>query len=118
MVVAVACHSVRFLTDCIIAESLVALRAVEFCRNISFLNIILERNSLIVVTALNSMDDNWSRYEQIMHDIDVVLHCFDSWQCCHTKREANKAALRLVEEGVMHDSDRVWFNIIHDFLFL
>jgi ribonuclease HI len=78
---------VRFLTDPIIAESFATLRVVEFYRNRGFSHIILEGDSLIVVTALNNRDDNWRsrRYEQIMNDIDVVIYCFDSWQCCHTK---------------------------------
>jgi hypothetical protein len=32
------------------------------------------------------------------------------------KAGVNKAAHRLAKEGVMHGIDRVWFNIIPDFL--
>jgi len=70
-----------------------------------------------VVTALNNRDENWCRYGQILHDIDVVLHCFDSWHCCHTKWGANKAAHRLAKEGVLQGIDLVWFNVTLDFLF-
>jgi len=116
MVVAAACHSVRFLTDPIIAELFVALRAVEFCRNRGFSHIILEGDSLIVITALNNKNDNWRRYGKIMNDIDVVLH-FDNWQCCQTKQGANKVDQRLAKEGVLHGIDRCWFNVIPDLLF-
>jgi ribonuclease HI len=116
LVVATACHSMRFLTDPIIAESLAALRAVEFCRNRGFSHIILEGDYLIVVTALNNRDDNWRRYGQIMNDIDMVLHCFESWHVCHTKRRGNKAAHSLAKEGVLHGIDRVWLNVIPGFL--
>jgi hypothetical protein len=116
MVVAAACHSVRFLTDPIIEELFVALRAVEFCRNRSFSHIILEGDSLIVITALNNKNDNWRRYGKIMNDTDVVLH-FDNWQCCQTKRGTNKVAQRLAKEGVLHGIDRCWFNVIPDLLF-
>jgi ribonuclease HI len=50
----------------------VALKAVEFCRNMNFFNIILEGDSLIVVKTLNSRDDSWCCYGQIVHDIVEV----------------------------------------------
>jgi len=95
---------------------LAALRAIKFCRNKGFSHIIVEGNSLIVVTALNNRDDNWRRYMQIMNDIDIVLHCFESWRVRHTKRGGNKAAHSLAKEGVLHGIDRVWLNVIPGFL--
>lgn len=52
-----------------------------------------------------------------MLNIDAVLHDFQSWSCCHTKRGANKAAHLLAKEGILHGIDRVWLNFIPGFIF-
>jgi hypothetical protein len=101
----------------IIAESLAALRAVKFCRKISFFNIIWKGDSLIGVKTLNSTDNSWCTYGQIVYDIIEVFHCFDSWQCCHTNRWANKIAHTLAKEGILNSNDIVWLNVIPNFYY-
>jgi hypothetical protein len=59
---------------------------------------------------------SWCRYGQIVLDIGEVLHGFDSWQVCHMKKGANKEAHTLAKEGLLKGNDRVWFNVISDFL--
>jgi hypothetical protein len=71
---------------------------------------------LIVVTALNNRDGNWRKYGQNMNDIDMVLHYFESWHVRHAKRGENKAVHSLTKEGVLHNIDRVWLNVIIGFL--
>lgn len=48
------CHMVDTVVDPVVAEVLVALRTVEFCKNRGFTLIILEGDSLLVVQAINS----------------------------------------------------------------
>jgi hypothetical protein len=79
----------------------VALKAVEFCRNMNFFNIILEGDSLIVVKTLNSRDDSWCCY-------GLRFNCFSSWQCCHMKRGENKATHTLANEGILKGNDYGW----------
>ncbi len=62
--------------DLVVAESIVALRVVEYCRNRGFSNIILEGNSLQVVQSLAKTDFNWTQHGQIMEDIREIMRSF------------------------------------------
>jgi len=52
---------------------------------------VLEGDSLIVVQAINCAGENWSKYENIIANIQAILTRFNIWKTCHTKR-TNSAA--------------------------
>jgi hypothetical protein len=47
---------------------------------------LLEGDSLIVVQAINCIGENWSKYENIITNIQAVLTGFNIWKTCNTKR--------------------------------
>jgi ribonuclease HI len=72
------CLQVNILAEPVVGEALAALQMIEFCRIRGYTRIILEGDSLIVVQAINRIGENWSRYENIIADIQAVLAGFRS----------------------------------------
>jgi hypothetical protein len=58
---------------------------------------ILEGDSLLVVQAIKHTCENWSKYGDIIVNIQTVLTGFHSWQTYHTKRRANSIARILAQ---------------------
>lgn len=109
-VYATASHVVDFLTNTIVEESMAALKAVEFCKNMGLDRIMVEGDSLQVVNAINKPGLNWGKYGHIVADIHEALRYFQMWKLCHTPREANSAAYMFAKEGIHFASDSVWFD--------
>jgi hypothetical protein len=68
--------SMKTLMDPIVAEAFAALRALEFCRNKCYSNIMLKGDSLEVVKSINNSGLNWTRNEPTVSDVKEVLRCF------------------------------------------
>jgi hypothetical protein len=67
-----------------VAKAIAALNAVKFSPDLECLAyIMLEGDSLSVVTAVKNTGPNWSRYEHIIEDTKVVLQGLRNWQICH-----------------------------------
>jgi ribonuclease HI len=98
MVIAARSHTLVFLTEPVVAEAIAALHAVEFSRDLGLPRIVLEGDSLQVVTAVQDLRPTWSRYGHITADIRTILKGFRSWQVCHTKRVSNYAAHGLAKK--------------------
>jgi hypothetical protein len=67
------CLPVNISVEPVVGEAMVAFQMVEFCRIWRFTRIILEEDSLIVVHAINRTCENWSRYGNIIADIQAVI---------------------------------------------
>jgi hypothetical protein len=77
-----------FLDTCmdpVVVEIIAALRAVEYCHNRGFSNIILEGDLLQVVQSLSKIGFNWTRHGQIVEDIREIMRSFQDWLIVHTK---------------------------------
>jgi ribonuclease HI len=57
-----------------------ALRAVEFCEEMGFFDIILEGDSLNVVKAVGESEASWKPFGKIVEDTKVVLGSLRSWE--------------------------------------
>jgi hypothetical protein len=67
-----------------VAKAHGALSVVEFSRDMGLQSIILEDESLQVVKALTTQNQNWSKYGQILDDTKGVLNLLRNWQIQHT----------------------------------
>jgi ribonuclease HI len=94
----------------VIGESLVALHAVEFSRDLGLQDVIFEGDSLQVVKMILDQDESWCRFGQIVADIQTVLGSFRRWEVRHVKRNQNTAAHGLAKESVREKIDRVWME--------
>lgn len=66
MLIAAGSETICIIAEPVVAETLAALNAVEFSRDLELLSILLEGDSLRVVTAVKNMSLNWSRYGHII----------------------------------------------------
>jgi hypothetical protein len=76
MVIAARSQIVSIIAEPVVAEALAALNAVEFSHNFGLPSILLESDSLQVVTAVKDTSPNWSRYGHIIGYIKIVLQAF------------------------------------------
>ena len=90
------------------AEALVARRAVEFARELSLFDVILEGDCLWVVQALNASGSCNTLYGHIVNETrrlgGVLRHC--SFQ--HVHRDGNKLAHCLARRAVSFADTDVW----------
>jgi ribonuclease HI len=112
MVIAAKSYTMRFISEPVVAEALAALHAAEFSRDLGLPMVILEGDSLQVVTTIQGTGPNWSSYGHIVADIRIVLHELRSWQICHSKRTNNYAAHGLAKEAVLNVMNKVWMEEI------
>jgi len=96
----------------VVAESMAALHAIEFCCGRGLIKIILEGDSLQVVSAIKKQGFIWATHRQIIADIQDVLRFFQSWEVCHTKCAENSATHLLAKACFNHAQERVWIHCI------
>lgn len=93
MTISARSHSISFFAELVVAEALAVLQASEFSHHdLGLPDIILKGDLLQVINVINTTRQNWSRYGQIVVDINVVIQGFRSWQICHTKQMNNYVA--------------------------
>ncbi|XP_059428470.1 uncharacterized protein LOC132162224 [Corylus avellana] len=92
LVIAALSRTVDTCPAPVIAESMGALYASEFCCDLGVLDVILKGDSIQVVKAINKMGDQCSRYGQVIVDVQMVLSSLRRWEVVHAKCEANFAA--------------------------
>jgi ribonuclease HI len=100
--------SLPYVRDPLIAEMVAARRAVELGKEMGCQRIILEGDSLIIVTALNKDHPCSSSYGQVIDDIRVHLSSFHNHFVSHVSRQANNAAHVLAQFALTLSCDRVW----------
>jgi ribonuclease HI len=109
-VIAALSQPVMATYDPVSAESMAALRAVEFCSEVGINDFILEGDSLLVVKAVNESNLGWLPYGQIIEDIHCVLGTRRQWHIRHVKREANSAAHGLAKFASRTSDLIVWME--------
>lgn len=62
-----------YVCELVIAESMGALNAIEFCRDLGLQDIILEGDAESAVKVINNKNHKWCRYWQILEDIKRIL---------------------------------------------
>jgi ribonuclease HI len=70
-VVAALAKVIPFVEDPTAAEAIAAWHAVNLCVDRGFHQVVLERDSQIVVSALNQTSPSWSSYGQLLEDTKV-----------------------------------------------
>jgi ribonuclease HI len=109
-VIAALCKPIMAIHEPAAAEATTALSAVEFCKEVGIQDILLEGDSMLVVTAINDSRPNWLRYGQIIDDVKMVLNSLRKWSSRHIKREANSAAHGLAKYTTRINESQVWLE--------
>jgi len=109
-VVAAKASFVSGIVNPIVAESMGAWQAVVMCCDLRFPLIVLEGDSLIVVSALNKEEPYWSSFGHIIEDIRAKLQNIPSVRVQHVSRDANKVAHVLAKAAVSQMLDNSWIE--------
>jgi hypothetical protein len=72
-----------FLFDSTVAEAMVAWKAVNFCNDLGFHEVIFEGNALTIVNAFRHSEPCWSSYSQLIEDTQIRLHSYKSYVVRH-----------------------------------
>jgi ribonuclease HI len=117
-IIGALCRRLESCPDPVHAESMGAVMAAEFCRDLGLQDVVLEGDSLLVVKALKCERPNWSPYGQTIEDARGLLFTRRNWMVQHVKREANLAAHSLAKFAL--STLRRWFGwrIAHHVFFL
>jgi ribonuclease HI len=63
-----------YIIDSDVAEVVTAWKAMTFCREMGFRELIFEGDSMNVVTTLRHETSCWSRFGQIIEDTKIKIH--------------------------------------------
>jgi ribonuclease HI len=102
----------EYITAPDIAEATATLRAVYFCQELGFHQVILEGDALLVVQALNTGGTNWCRYGHLLDEAKGILNSFQSWSVQHVRRTNNEAAHCLAKKALSLCEEQVFIEDI------
>jgi len=74
---------VPFIIDSTVAEAMVAWKAVNFCNDLGFHEVIFEGNALTIVNAFRHSEPCWSSYSQLIEDTQIRFHSYKSYVIRH-----------------------------------
>lgn len=90
-----------------VAEVLVLLHRLLFCKEIGIQNVMVEGDAQVVITALQEDTPTRARFGHIVDDMKMVLQDVSSWQASHVRRDAAYSLAKLATRNVI---DRTWMN--------
>lgn len=107
VVVGASSWQVVSLPDSEVAEALAMQKGLEFAKDMSFLNLIVESDALNVVSALNAHQQSSNYVGSIIRDCIGFKGSFRSLNFLHIRREANQAAHYLAKYA-LKNLDCIW----------
>ena len=91
-------------------ETLATRRAVEFALELGFENIVLERDSEILIKLLNSSSRSLAPFGHIINDIIFLASHFACFSATHVKRHCNRVAHSLARRALSFYHLSVWME--------
>jgi ribonuclease HI len=104
------CQSWTGCPDASTAEAIAAKMTITKCKEMGFLKIHFEGDAKVVIDAVLSEEDDWSRKGTVIEDIKEELRTVPQWKMTFTRREGNKAAHVLAQCAVQQDMDNDWVD--------
>ncbi|KAL0010788.1 hypothetical protein SO802_005896 [Lithocarpus litseifolius] len=81
---------------------------VQFARDLCLGQIVVESDSLVVVSSLHDLDSTLSCIQKVIEGTRLGLHGFTAWEASHTRRGCNNAAHILARHAKsVHNCD-IW----------
>jgi hypothetical protein len=81
---------------------------VDLCKEMGFIDIILEVDTLQIVNVVKASNNNWSKFEHNVDGIKVGLHQLRSLSIDHIMQNVNIVVHTIVKEAIFCVVDRVW----------
>ncbi|XP_062152877.1 uncharacterized protein LOC133861169 [Alnus glutinosa] len=107
-VVASMCTVQHYISDSVIAEAS-TIATLEFGKFLNLQSIFLEGDPLEITTALGRLDDDSSKYGNLIMDARRMFRGFRSWNISHVRRDGNMVAHSLAKFVISLKQTRVWF---------
>ncbi|XP_042958143.1 uncharacterized protein LOC122293710 [Carya illinoinensis] len=117
-VLACACFKKPPISDSSLAETMALWQAVELSHELGFNRVILEGDAQVVISAVNSVDEDLSSGGHIVEDVKAVLRERRSWKIQFTRREGNEVAHLLAKKALLVEQDQIWIDECPDFISL
>jgi ribonuclease HI len=105
-----------FIRDPEVAEALAAWRAFMFCEELGVHKAAFEGDSLNVVNAINSHEECWRSYGNLVEAMQEKLVQHSEWLVNFTRREANLVAHCLAKHALEIHYEEVWKEVCPPFL--
>jgi len=109
--VAAKTKTVPYIVDPTAAETMAAWFAVEFGRELGAARVVLEGDSLVVVSGLRTVDPCNRFFGQLIDDIKSSFSHFSAVEVRHVRREANTAAHELAKCAISLLWNNTWVGV-------
>jgi ribonuclease HI len=92
------------------AESMAALKAVLFCKEVGFSQVIFEGDASQVILDINSPPPHFSKAGHLTESVIKELRSFRKATFVHVPRELNEVAHTLAKEAAVRKVDNCWLE--------
>jgi ribonuclease HI len=90
------------------AEASALFHGINACKSMGISSLIIESDSLVIVSAVQDIEASSSRYGHLVDDITELLRFFSNWKIVHVRRSSNRAAHVLARAALRNDMDCNW----------
>jgi ribonuclease HI len=115
------CQTQKGCPDSSTAKALAVQMAIKKCKEMGFPKVHFEGDVKVVIDAVLSEEEDWSRRGNMKEDIKEELCTVSHWSMSFVRREGNKVAHVLSQLAVQQDMDNDWvdpLDCIRDVLLL
>jgi hypothetical protein len=106
-------HQIPFIVDPLMAEAIASWHAISFGMEMGTSKVILEGNSLVVMSALMKKEVCTQAYGQVIEDKWSSFSFFSSADVNHVKRGANMVAPVIAKSALSQPLDQTWRGECH-----
>jgi ribonuclease HI len=92
------------------AKAITAWFAVKLCVDCGFQLVVLEGDSMNVVSVINQASPNWSSYGHLVEDTKVLAQSVHQLEINYASRVVNSAAHTLSKCTILHSLDELWME--------
>jgi ribonuclease HI len=108
LVIAARCQTILGYLDPQLAEARAALMAVQLCRENGFMSVEFEGDAKVMIDAVNSQGQDWSRLGEVKEDIRQEVQGLHNWRMLFVHRECNQAAHALSKTAICEVVESQW----------
>jgi hypothetical protein len=99
-----------YIVDPLTVETVAVWHAAQFVCEMGYQKVVLEGNSLSVISALQRVGPCGSGCGQLISDTQIILSSLEHHSFKHVKRDANKAAHGIGKFALSQLLDKVWVD--------
>ena len=110
MIIAAMCQNIQLPSSVDLVEALAARRAILFSQELCLAHVMVEGDSLKVITAINNPQKNRTQWGHVVEDIKRASSWFQTCSFGHLYREGNSLAHSLAKRPVLSADLDVWLE--------